>query len=262
MAAAEELFTETFRRFNNNWNVILSLRQFVAATGTVAPLALKEYHAGIMDLASTDSGFRKIFGDADRPANPEVLAFLQTQMTALVLNNASAAIDAASLVFAQSIVDDAAWSYLKVSAIVDPAAWETMFEDKKVSFKDAQAKTYEDIRAEFIDAKLKQIGRESLLTKIDLLFKLCTPPKDYAPMNNYSYDRARIEKIDGQRHSMIHENGFGTALPTLAEDLEYLSRTAWFLMGLLNQRHNLKIDMRQFFNLQTATPTEIASLGS
>jgi hypothetical protein len=101
MTTAEELFTETFRRFNNNWNVILSLRQFLSATGSVAPLALKEYHAGIMDVASTDSDFRKIFGDANTPTNPEVLAFLQTQMTELVLNNAAKAIDAASLVFAQ-----------------------------------------------------------------------------------------------------------------------------------------------------------------
>jgi hypothetical protein len=256
MTTAEELFTETFRRFNNNWNVILSLRQFVSATGSVAPLALKEYHTGIMDVSSTDSDFRKIFGDANTPTNPEVLAFLQTQMTELVLNNASAAIDAASLVFAQSIIDDAAWSYLKVCAMVDPVAWDSMIEDKKISVKDAQAKKYGDIRAEFIEARLKQIGRESLLTKIDLLFKLCAPPKDYAPMNNYVYDRARIEKIDDQRHNMIHENGFGEVLPTLAEDLEYLSKTAWFLMGLVNQKHNLKIDMRQFFNLQTATPQE------
>jgi hypothetical protein len=255
MTGAEELFTEAFRRFNNNWNVILSLRQFVSATGSVAPLALKEYHAGIMDVASTDSDFRKILGDANTPTNPEVLAFLQTQMTELVLNNAAKAIDAASLVFAQSIIDDA-WSYLKVCAVVDPAAWGSMLDDKKISVKDAQTKKYEDIRAELIEARLNQIGRESLLTKIDLLFKLCTPPKDYAPMNNYVYDRARIEKIDGQRHNMIHENGFGEVLPTLAEDLEYLSKTAWFLMGLVNQKHNLKIDMRQFFNLQTATPQE------
>jgi len=256
MIAAEELFTETFRRFNNNWNVVLSLRQFVSATESVAPLALKEYHEGIMDVASTDSDFRKIFGDANTPTNPEVLAFLQTQMTELVLNNASTAIDAASLVFAQSIIDDAAWSYLKVCAVVDPAEWDSMIEDKKISVKDAQEKKYEDIRAEFIEARLKQIGRESLLTKIDLLFKLCTPPKDYAPMNDYVYDRARIEKIDGQRHNMIHENGFGATLPTLADDLEYLSKTAWFLMGLVNQKHGLKIDVRQFFNLQTATPQE------
>ncbi len=30
-------------------------------------------------------------------------------------------------------------------------------------------------------------------------------------------------------------------------------------MGLVNQKYKLKIDMRQYFNLQTATPQEATS---
>lgn len=254
---AEELFTETFRRFNNNWNVINAIRQFLTVTGSIAPLAMQEYHAGQMEVLSTNPDFRKIFGDVDKPMNPELMNLLQTQVTQLVLSNATAAIDAASLVFAQSIVDDAAWSYLKVCAMVDPAPWEVQIDDRKIRVKDLKARSYEDIRAELIEARLKQIGRESLLTKIDLLFKLCPPPKDFAPLNNYIYDRSRVEKLDGQRHNMIHENGFGTPLPALEEDLEYLYKTACFLMGLVNKKHGLMIDMRQYFNLQTATPQEV-----
>jgi hypothetical protein len=41
MPTAEELFTETFRRFNNNWNVINSIRQFLAVTGSIAPVAMR-----------------------------------------------------------------------------------------------------------------------------------------------------------------------------------------------------------------------------
>jgi hypothetical protein len=257
MPTAEEQFLETFRRFNNNWNLVLSLRQFRTATDSIAPLALQEYHAGLMEAAATEPDFRRIFGDADKPTDPEVLSFIQTQITQMVLNNASTAIDAASLVFAQSILDDAAWSYLKVCATADPAAWEYMFENKQVSVKDFKTKAFEQVRADFIEDRLKQIGRESLLTKISLLFKLCSPPKDYAPMNNYQYNEDRLKTIDGQRHRIIHENAAGTPLPTLADDLEYLQKTAWFLMGLVNQKYKLKIDMRQYFNLQTATPQEV-----
>jgi len=228
--------------------------------GSIAPLAMNQYHAGQMEILSGDPKFRKIFGEADTPMNPELMNLLQNGVTKLVLSSASAAIDAASLVFAQSIVDDAAWSYLKVCAVLDPAAWEDQIEERKVGVKHLKAKSYEDIRAELIEARLMQIGRESLLSKIDLLFKLCPPPKDFAPVNQYTYDRSRIEKIDGQRHNMIHENGFGTPLQTLQKDLEYLNRTAWFLMGLVNRRHGLKISMQQFFNLQTATPPEATIL--
>lgn len=40
---------------------------------------------------------------------------------------------------------------------------------------------------------------------------------------------------------MIHENGFGTPLPTLEEDLPYLEKTRWFLMDLVNKKHGLMI---------------------
>lgn len=259
MSTAEDQFLETFRRFNNNWNLILSLRQFLVATGGSAPLAVQEFNTTLLNSAATDPDFRRIFGDADKPTDPELLSFIQTQITQMVLNNASTAIDAASLVFAQSILDDAAWSYVKVCATAEPAAWEYMFENKQVSMKDFKTKTFEQTRAEFIDDRLKQIGRESLLVKINLLFKLCTPPKDYAPMNNYKYSEDRLKTIDGQRHRIIHENAAGTPLPTLPDDLVYLQKTAWFLMGLVNQKHKLKLDMRQYFNLQTATPQEVTS---
>jgi hypothetical protein len=75
-------------------------------------------------------------------------------------------------------------------------------------------------------------------------------------MNNYQYNEDRLKTIDGQRHRIIHENAAGTPLPTLADDLEYLQKTAWFLMGLVNQKYKLKIDMRQYFNLQAVTPQE------
>ena len=81
---------------------------------------------------------------------------LQTQVTQLVLSSASAANDAASLVFAQSIVDAAAWSYLKVGAMVDPATWEGQIDDRKVGVKDLKAKSYEDIRV------VSRAGRDGL----------------------------------------------------------------------------------------------------
>ena len=254
---AEDLFNETFRRFNKNWTVINAIRQFLKVTGGIAPVAMQEYHEAQMNLLSADPRFRKIFGGVDKPIDPDLQILMQTEVTKLVLNNASAAIDAASLVFAQSIVDDAAWSYLKVCSLIDPIAWEGQVEDRKVLIKEFKERSYESIRADLIDARLKQLGRESLLTKIDLLFKLCTPPKDYAPVNDYAYDRSRVERIDGQRHKMIHENGFDTSLPTLEEDLEFLSRTTWFLMGLVNQKHGLAINLRKYLNLKTASPQEV-----
>ena len=59
MSTAEEHFTATFRRFNNNWNVISAIRQFVTVTGSTAPLALSDYHADQMEVVLSAIGSNK-----------------------------------------------------------------------------------------------------------------------------------------------------------------------------------------------------------
>jgi hypothetical protein len=63
-------------------------------------------------------------------------------------------------------------------------------------------------------------------------------------------------RIDKDRHGIIHQSAFNTALPNVEDDLLYISKTAWFIMGLVNQRYGLRIDMRRFMKLQTPTPEE------
>jgi len=240
-----------------NWAVISSLRQFRNAALQSAAERLAEQHAAFVDLFRTEPAYRRIFTNPERPVPENILQMLQTQMTEGVLLNAHAAIDASSIVMAQSILDDCAGSYLKVCSVIAPEDWRDKVDAKKVDLKSVRERSYDDLRDELIRARIDQIERESVLTKIDLLFSLCTPPVDYAPLNNYAYDRARLERIDGERHAVIHGNGFVTPLPTIEEDLDYISKSAWFVMGLVNQKHGLQIDPRRFMGVQTATPLEV-----
>jgi len=210
----------------------------------------------MLDFAATDPEYSKIFSGGDKPLSAEVRQMIQGFITETVITNANAAVDATSIVFAQSILDDCAWSYLKVCAMVCPDDWESLIDAKKVDLRTMREQKYEAIRAELIEAKLNQLERESLITKIDLLFSLCRPPTDYAPIGHYQYDRERLLRIDKDRHGIIHQSAFNTALPNVEDDLLYISKTAWFIMGLVNQRYGLRIDMRRFMKLQTPTPEE------
>jgi hypothetical protein len=254
---AEEIFTDTHSRYMKNWAVIDSLRQFRDAALEGAAERLTEQHAAFVNLFRTEPDYRRIFTNPDRPIPENILQIIQTQMTQRVIINAHAAIDASSIVMAQSILDDCAWSYLKVCAMIAPEDWRNQIDARKVDLKTVREQKYEDLRDGLIQARLDQIERESIFVKIDLLFGLCHPPANYAPINNYTYDRGRLERIDGERHTVIHENGFTTPLPTIGEDLEFISKTAWFVMGLVNQKHGLRIDPRRFMNLPTATPQEV-----
>ncbi len=174
-------------------------------------------------------------------------------MTAGVITSARAAIDAASLVFAQSVLDDCAWAYLKVCSLARAADWEPIIADRKVSFSEYHGKSRETIRDEMIQDKLQHLERESLLRKVDLLFQLCTPPKDYLPINNYAYDRDRLDKIDDARHRIIHRDGMGKAIANIDEDLDFILKTANYLLALVNNKYGVQINILTMFNLPTPT---------
>jgi hypothetical protein len=215
-------------------------------------------HASFVNFFRTDPDFRRILAPPAQAVPEEILRKIQIQMTEGVINNAHTAIDATSIVMAQSILDDCAWSYLKVCAMIAPEDWQNQIDARKIELKAVREQKYEDLRDGLIQMRLEQIERESVLVKIDLLFALCHPPAEYAPLNNYAYDRDRLERIDKARHAIIHEDGFTTPLSTIEEDLDFISKTAWFVMGLVNQKYGLQIDPTRFMNQQIETPQEMS----
>jgi len=257
MPTAEEVFSATFGRFTTNWTVITSLRQVMDAGLPYAQKALIGQHAEIVESVANHPAYKKIFVNidgSDTPLSEKARELIQTGMTQVVITNARAAIDAASLVFAQSILDDCAWSYCRVCALAKPDDWEALIDAKKIDFGAIREKTTEAIREELIQAKLNQLERESLLTKVDLLFRLCPPPKDFAPIGNYAFDRDRLERIDGNRHRIIHANGFREALANVEEDLEFVSKTANYLMWVVNQKYGVQVHPFKIFGLPDAPP--------
>lgn len=252
MPTAEDVFSETFARFMKNWAFITSLTQVADVALPVAEEALAAIHKDVIEHMSTDPQYKNIIVKLDGSETTwgdGTKNLLQTGMTESAITNAKAAIDAASLVFAQSVLDDCAWSYLKVCSLANPADWEPIIAEKKATFAAYYGKSQDLIRDEMIQEKLKQLERESLLKKLDLLFQLCTPPKGYAPINNYAYDRDRLEQIDDARHGIIHRNDMGKPLANIDNDLDFISKTANYLLALVNHKYGVQLNIIKIFNL-------------
>ena len=251
MASAEDVFSETFGRFMKNWTFISSLRQVADVAFPIAEQALGAVHAQFVEQVAADPEYKRIIVKLDGSEgtwDQEIKNFIRSGMTDSAITNARTAIDGASLVFAQSILDDCAWSYLKACSLVAPADWDVVLRDRRIAFTSV-GKPPEVIREELIHEKLDQLERESLLKKVDLLFQLCTPPKDFAPINNYAYDRDRLLAIDNARHAIIHRDGMGKPIPHIENDLEYISKTANFLMGLVNKKYGVQLNVIKVMNL-------------
>jgi hypothetical protein len=258
MPTAEDVLSETFSRFTKNWTFITSLRQFGDVTFPIAEEVLAHIHTDYIERIAVDPEYKKIivkFDGSESDWDEDMKKLMRSGMTELVVTNARAGIDAACLVFAQSILEDCAWAYLRTCALASPADWDTIISEKKVSFIELSGKKPEEIREEMINEKLEQLERESLLKKVDLLFRLCPPPLGFSPINNYAYDRDRVERIDLARQAIIHRDGLGKQVPNIDLDLEFISKTANYLMALVNHKYGVQLNILKVFNLKI--PPEI-----
>jgi hypothetical protein len=130
-----------------------------------------------------------------------------------------------------------------------PQTADPIISEKKVSYIALSESTPAAIREELIHDKLEQLERESLLKRVYLLFRLCSPPASFAPINNYAYDRDRLEKIDLARQAIIHKDGLGKPVASIDADLEFISKTANYLMALVNQKYGVQLNILKVFNL-------------
>lgn len=250
MDAADKLLSETYSTFLKNWTVIESLRKVATVALPIATQQLTAQNAALIEIMSKDPDYKKIIVNKEGSATEwgdKVKSILSAGLTNLPLTLFTTAIDAASIVFAQSILDDAVLTFLRVCGLVAPSDWEKYIDARKVDFATIKSKDATTIREELVTANINQLGMESLLKKLDVLFALAPPPPDFKPIEGYKYDRDRIEKIDKLRQSIIHHNAIGTALLGVEEDLTYVKRTINYLIALINKKYGVRLDMAIMF---------------
>ena len=245
-ADAEALFTRTWNTSSNRFGSVFSFRE-VARIGLKS--AKEEVHAtsvGFVTDMFTNPKYDDLF--LDKEAALDAVGGLDEQsrlITEQKVKTFQAAVDAASLVFAHSILDGAAMEYCRVAASVSPESWDDFIGKRKVEIQEIKASSYDDVRAMTLGDYLNGLERESVLKKIDLLFAICKPPEGFAPINEYSFDRNRVLAIDKIRHEIVHGEPVEEPLPAGDDDIWFLMSTANFLMSLLNHKFDLKIDPYQ-----------------
>lgn len=186
----------------------------------------------------------QILSGLDESAREKTVSTMAQSMTEAAVANARTAIDAASIVFAHSILDGAAYECCQVTALLAPLDWEQSVADRRVKLSDVKSTSYEDLVKANLQPVIEELDRKSLPQKIELLFQRCRPPGGWAPMGDYKFDPNRIARFDELRHGIIHVHGAGPReIPDLDTELDYLSSTTLFLLLLVNYKYGIKIDI-------------------
>jgi hypothetical protein len=242
MTEAEKLFNQIFKRWTDRQSFILSFRATSGQGMEAAKAKIRAEKVAFVADMLRGNEYDKIFIDKSaffKETPPEKLVEIMTEET---VRHAQVAVDAASIVFAHSFLDGAAFDYCRVTALVAPRDWESALDQKQIKLSEAREMAYEQVLKKKLDEFLEQLERESLLKKADLLFARCKPPEKWSPMSTYTYSRGRLEELDTYRHEVIHGDNLGKGIENAADHVDYLMRTVLFFQGLVNLRYDLKLD--------------------
>ena len=166
MPAPEELFTKTFVRIQRAWGVITSFRQVAEAGLPQAEQVLSKQHLIAAKYFLTEKEYDRIFFDKEGflKSMGGIEGFARS-LTGLAIKNSRNSVDAASLVFTHSLVDDVATSLCEVTAAVAPKDWEKYLDEAAVQLKDVRDVSYEKLRETALQKRIKQLRFDPLLNE-------------------------------------------------------------------------------------------------
>lgn len=242
MESPEELFTQAYNGITSRFTVVNSLRR-VANLGM--PAATPKVYADCLAFAHQmfhDPQYEGIILDKKGALQAGGIEGMGKSMANNQLSMFKAAVDAASLVFAHSIVDSAALDFLRVTAAHNHLDWMPFIEQKQISISALKGITYDDIVKDKVFQYIDSLDRQPLLTKVDRLFHICKPEPNFEPMNDYKFDRDRLEKLDCLRHDIVHGSGPVAALEDGDNDVWFLQKTAFYFKALVNMRYDTRIN--------------------
>ena len=241
LSPPERLFNDVMARCYDRWRFVLSFRITAKASMDAATKQIQADKITFVANMLNDPEFDKVFIDKAKFFEQTPPDKIVEQMTAQTITEMDLMMNAASVVLVHSILDAAALDFCRVTALAAPKDWESVVEKRGVSLAEAKAINYDQL----LDQKLKdyfvQLEREGLLAKADLLLARCKPEAKWSPMNNYEYDRDRLERLDKFRHNVIHSDGLGLELKDADDEIDYLMRTALYFMGLVNKRYGFRL---------------------
>ncbi len=243
----DEQFTIVFRRMNNGWAVINSLRS-VSKAGMPYAAKIVEVEQTSLVSGLTVSGQLKefIIGIVDDADLKKTADFLVQKLNEQTLKNASYSVDAASLVFAHTVLEDGINSFLGITSDFAPDFWKDRVKKKQFDLEAVMETGLDDVVASLISKEIWSIRRsESLVKKADLLLAICKPsgPPDHP---DYKFDAAKLKAIDKLRPDIVHSDLLGTPIADIDENLDYLRNTWMHFFMMMHKSFGLRIDTTVF----------------
>jgi hypothetical protein len=225
--------------------VIQSLRR-VASIGIVhAPTFLDEEHKDWVRWLVSEGYLQDMLVAKMEGAELEKAATLLIgRLTNRVLMNASYSVDAASVVFGHTVLEDAVNSYLEITTEVLPEYWKRRVERKSVELGKLKESSVDELTGKAVLKELQNVRNESLVRRADLLHEIC---KTTVPFGEYKYSQEMLGKIDKLRQEIVHGNDFGVEqIADIDAKIKYFHDTGLYFFIMMNKAFGLRLDPALF----------------
>lgn len=244
---AEKLFSEALGRNIKTWSTVGTFRQTLQAGLAAAAEAKAGEAANLYELLTKDPEYTVLLTNVEdfsrAMTKAQFVEFSAKQSVETAINS----LNAATILFAHSMVDGAAFDYCRVTALHAPQDWEPDLLNKQVPLSLVRDTSFEDIRRSKLEAILADLEMESLEKKIDRLHARCKPEKGWSSMRGYAFDMERIKRLDKLRQDIVHGDALGRPIADVENEFDYMQRTCMYFMGLVHYRYGLQIDAVQAF---------------
>ncbi|MCL5102939.1 MAG: hypothetical protein M1133_02325 [Armatimonadetes bacterium] len=167
-------------------------------------------------------------------------------MTESCVERAQYAIDAASLVFAHSVLDEVVYQFCLASAAACPSDWETPLLKKQIALVEMKGKSFDDVLKGRLKIYLeKELSTFSMPEKARRLFAACKPADDWVPQDLarvYTYDRERLEKLDNLRHKVVHGLAPLNGLGIFDNESFFMNMTVIYWLKMVEERCGIVVN--------------------
>jgi hypothetical protein len=241
----DQEFTIVFRRLNDGWAIIDSLRN-VAALGM--PYAKKivevQHKSFVSELADSGDLKKLIIGIKEADDLKKTADFLREKLTEQTMKNASYSVDAASLVFAHTVLEDGINSYLGITSHFSGDFWKDWVKKKQFDLESIMEHGLDDVVGKIIRKEIWSIRRnESLVKKAKILLAICRPS---APDPDYAFDEEHVKAIDKLRQDIVHGDLLGSEIADIDAKLTCLRNTWMYFFKMMHETFGLRIDTTVF----------------
>jgi hypothetical protein len=241
----QAMFDDANTRSMAAWRTVFAFLVFVRAGKEKTSQTLLE-----TALSAAEAHSRP--GQATSPAlSPEVARAFAADMAHNMIENALAAVNAAAVVFAHTVIDSAVNDLLSVAAKARPEEWADLVAEEKftVTLRQIDRANLPTLMTERISLYLKRLANQSMPNRVQALNDCCRKCSPAVPsLPGYKFDIERIEEVDRLRRDIVHGGGLASKIHDTAELVSFMWKSNFFLITLVQSSSGLKFDSTHWLN--------------